>query len=114
MCDFQNEVFKAELQKKHITALKEVLINECPDYDENQSKKGISLEAFKALQRILIQKLKQQTCWTILRRFGYDDNLRIKESFYLDSTLNEDEIEKSKNIELSRDAILYLKRLFDG
>lgn len=32
--EFQTEVFKAELQKKHITALKEVLIHECDDYDE--------------------------------------------------------------------------------
>ena len=88
LCDFQTEVFKAELQKKHITALKEVLISECQDYSEIDSKRGISFDAFKALQRILIQKLKQQTCWTILRRFGYDDHLKIKESFYLDSTFN--------------------------
>ena len=33
--EFQTEVFKAELQKKHITALKELLIHECEDYDEN-------------------------------------------------------------------------------
>jgi Ras family protein T1 len=49
LCEFQTEVFKAELQKKHITALKEVLIHECTDYDENQSQKGVSFEAFKSL-----------------------------------------------------------------
>lgn len=36
--EFQTEVFKAELQKKHITALKEVLRQECDDFDENQFK----------------------------------------------------------------------------
>ena len=35
LCEFQTYVFKAELQKKHITALKEVLIHDCEDYDEN-------------------------------------------------------------------------------
>lgn len=36
LCEFQTEVFKAELQKKHITALKEVLIHESNEsYDEN-------------------------------------------------------------------------------
>ena len=29
LMEFQTEVFKAELQKKHITALKEVLRSEC-------------------------------------------------------------------------------------
>ena len=78
------------------------------------SKRGINFEAFKQLQRILIQKLKQQTCWTILRRFGYDDQLRIKESTYLDTTYNQEEVENAKNIELSIYAIKYLKRLFDS
>lgn len=60
LMEFQTEVFKAELQKKHITALKEVLIHESEDkYDENQALKGVSFEAFKALQRLLILKMKQ-------------------------------------------------------
>jgi hypothetical protein len=58
LMEFQTEVFKAELQKKHITALKEVLRSECQDVDEAQIKNGVNFEAFKALQRILINKLK--------------------------------------------------------
>lgn len=57
--EFQTLVFKAELQKKHITALKEVLIHECEEFDENQSLKGLNFEAFKTLQKVLIQKMKQ-------------------------------------------------------
>jgi hypothetical protein len=56
--EFQTEVFKAELQNKHITALKEVLIHECEDYDNQQSNKGLNFSAFKALQKVLILKLK--------------------------------------------------------
>ena len=37
LCEFQNLVFKAELKKQHITALKEVLIHECDEYDNHQS-----------------------------------------------------------------------------
>lgn len=73
--EFQTFVFKAELKKQHITALKEVLRQECEDYNEDQLKKGVNFEAFKALQRLLITKMKQQTCWTILRYFQYDDKL---------------------------------------
>jgi hypothetical protein len=68
-------VFRAELQKKHITALKEVLKDECTEFDENQSARGINFEAFKALMKVLILKMKQQTCWAILRKFGYNDKL---------------------------------------
>jgi Ca2+-binding EF-hand superfamily protein len=49
LMEFQQEVFGTELNKKHITALKEVLINQCTDYDENQSHRGVSFEAFKTL-----------------------------------------------------------------
>lgn len=47
--DFQTEVFRSDLQSKHITALKEVLIHECEDFDERQSDKGVSFAAFKTL-----------------------------------------------------------------
>ena len=40
--------------------------------------------------------------------------MKIKESFYLDSTFSPEVVDSSKNIELSRDAIVYLKRLFDS
>jgi hypothetical protein len=33
--EFQTFVFKAELKKQHITALKEVLRQECEDYNED-------------------------------------------------------------------------------
>lgn len=65
--EFQSYVFGAELQKKHITALKEVLRQECEEYDDTESRVGVNFEAFKALMRLLITKMKQQTCWTILR-----------------------------------------------
>ena len=34
LADFQRQVFKANLTKNHITAFKEVLVIECPDFDE--------------------------------------------------------------------------------
>ena len=39
---------------------------------------GLTFEEFQCLQEIMIVKRKPQTCWGILRRFGYGDNLRIK------------------------------------
>ncbi len=79
LLEFQTFVFKAELKKQHITALKQVLINQGENEDnEEQLKKGLNFEAFVELQKLLITKMKQQTCWTILRFFQYDDKLQIK------------------------------------
>lgn len=76
MVELQSSVFGADLEKKHITALKEVLINECgAEFDELIAQKGLNYEAFKNFNRILIQKIKLHICWTLLRHFGYNDKL---------------------------------------
>ena len=66
------------------------------------------------LQKVLILKMKQQTCWTILRYFGYDDKLQLKETLLEDNSVTPEEIERSKNIELSQDSITYLKSIYEG
>ena len=77
LADFQRQVFKANLTKNHITAFKEVLVLECPDFDEQQAQKGVTFEAFKTFMRVLMRKLKMEVCWTVLRHFNYDDNLEV-------------------------------------
>ena len=57
----------------------------------------------------MIVKRKPQTCWGILRHFGYGDNLRIKEEFFEN---NYREIDDWESVELSNMAMAYLLRLF--
>jgi EF hand associated len=59
-------------------------------------------------------KMKQQTCWTILRYFKYDDKLQIKQSAIDDGTVTDEELERCKNVELTKDAIAHLRSLFDA
>ena len=101
LSDFQREVFKADLSLAHIQALKEILINQCPDYDGTQARKGINFESFKVLQKVLIKKMKLQTNWTILRHFNYSDDLKIKDSFFKRMILSEEEVINAFNLELS-------------
>ena len=49
-------------------------------------------EALKTFNRILISKLKMETCWTILRYFGYGDNLRLNPSLYSCNSISEEEL----------------------
>lgn len=58
--------------------------------------------------------MKQQTCWTILRHFGYTDKLTINQTLWDDGTVKDEEIEACKNIELSKDSISYLRKLFEA
>jgi len=76
------------LQKKHIAALKEVLRTEYQEFQNEGMDWGVSFEAFKALQKLLIHKLKQQTCWKTLRHFGFDDNLKIQEQILNDDSID--------------------------
>jgi len=64
--------------------------------------------------KVLIQKMKQQTCWTILRHFGYNEKLQIRQNIWDDGSLKDEDIEECKNTELSKDANQYLKRLFEA
>lgn len=67
--------------------MKDVLVRECEDFDEAQALKGITFEAFKTFNKILIRKLKMEICWKILRHYGYDDNLSLEQSLVDDNTV---------------------------
>ena len=114
LAELQSSVFDAELQKKHITALKEVLINECSgEYDEYEAQKGVNYAAFLNFNRILIQKMKLHICWDLLRHFGYDDQLEIKQKYINDGSFSEQQLQECR-AELQKPAIDFLKKLFDG
>lgn len=58
------------------------MMAECEDFEETHAIIGINFEAFKTFQKILIRKLKMEVSWQILRFFGYDNNLELKESLW--------------------------------
>ena len=45
-------MFDQELQKTHITALKQIVVSD--DYDESKAIKGIDFEAFKSFMKVYI------------------------------------------------------------
>lgn len=93
--------------------MKEVLIHECgAEYDEQIAQKGLNFEAFKNLYLIFIDKKKLHINWTVLRHFGYDDNLQLKESVTYDGTIPKKVVEESR-AELSKESIVFLTKLFN-
>lgn len=59
-------------------------------------------------------KMKQQTCWTILRKFNYDKDLKIETAKLEDGTVPDEMLNSCKAVELSPQAILYLKRVYQS
>lgn len=101
-------VFGEDLQRNHLTALKEVLVAECDEFDEVAALKGVNFQGFKILQKILIRKLSMQICWSILRHFGYENTLHIKSELWDDGTISDFELNHARCFELKKQAIEFL------
>ena len=110
LIDLQREVFNQDLSKQHITALKQIVVND--HYDESQAIKGIDFEAFKTFMKKYIQKMKGQTCWKLLKHFGYDAKLQLKKQLYDDKTISDETLENARSFELTQNGIMYIQKLF--
>ncbi len=89
-----------------------MLVAECDDYDEKTAAKGVNFAAFKTFQKILIRKLKMEICWTVLRFFGYDNDLRIVQKLWDDQSIPKLDLESARCFELKKGAIEYLSQLY--
>uniref|UniRef100_A0A8C4N0M7 Ras homolog family member T2 n=1 Tax=Eptatretus burgeri TaxID=7764 RepID=A0A8C4N0M7_EPTBU len=65
--------------------------------------KGLTLQGFIYLHTLFAQRGRHETTWTVLRRFGYDDDLELNEAF----------IPSGCTTELSQSAYLFLRRIFN-
>ncbi|XP_051912636.1 uncharacterized protein LOC127594957, partial [Hippocampus zosterae] len=102
---FQEQVFEGELGKDDIRTIKELIRQELALDRVDQ----ISFEGFVALQKKCIELLKIQTCWTVLRHFGYDDSLRLKEDGVKEDLPN---TASGESIELSPESLRFLSKEF--
>jgi len=71
---FQRKCFNMDLESGTLDSLKAVVMKSCPEgIDSN----GLTLQGFITLNSLFIQRGRHETTWTILRKFGYDDDLNI-------------------------------------
>jgi len=79
MCDaelarFQRKCFNMDLETGTLDSLKAVVMKNSPDGIQNN---GLTLKGFITLNSLFIQRGRHETTWTILRKFGYSDDLSI-------------------------------------
>lgn len=74
----QRKCFSAPLQQSELDGIKDVVRTVGPDaiVDDKLSEAG-----FLYLHTIFIQKGRMETTWTVLRSFGYGDDLTLSEAF---------------------------------
>lgn len=92
-------MFKQELGRHHITSLKQISVTN--EYDEEKAAKGIDFEAFKNFMKRYIQKWKGETCWVILKYYGYDSNLQLKKQLIDDKSISPDDLRDARSFELT-------------
>ncbi|KAE9448163.1 hypothetical protein C3L33_19936, partial [Rhododendron williamsianum] len=74
--DFQVKCFNAPLQPSEIVGVKRVVQETLP---EGVNDLGLTLTGFFFLHALFIEKGRHKTTWTVLRKFRYDNDIRLSD-----------------------------------
>lgn len=75
---FQRKCFNAPLHPQALEDVKAIVKRNISDGIVNDS---LTLKGFLFLHTLFIQRGRHETTWTVLRTFGYDDNLMLTKEF---------------------------------
>ncbi|KIJ64547.1 hypothetical protein HYDPIDRAFT_111893 [Hydnomerulius pinastri MD-312] len=78
--EFQRKCFDAPLQLQELEGIKEMVREHA---DGGVRDNGLTEAGFLYLHTIFIQRGRLETTWTVLRKFGYAEDLKLTESFLL-------------------------------
>ncbi|KAM5561275.1 mitochondrial Rho GTPase 1-like [Rosa sericea] len=104
--DFQVKCFNAPLQPSEIVGVKRVVQEKLP---EGVNDRGLTLTGFLFLHALFIEKGRLETTWTVLRKFGYNNDIRLSEE--LIPSLPKRTPDQS--MELTNEAIDFLSATFN-
>ncbi|XP_047335459.1 mitochondrial Rho GTPase 2-like [Impatiens glandulifera] len=103
--EFQVKCFNTPLQPAEMVGVKRVVQEKLP---EGVNEFGLTLTGFLFLHALFIEKGCLETTWTVLRKFGYDDTLNLREDqLSVPSTKAPDQ-----TVELTSEAMEFLKGVF--
>ncbi|KAG8389356.1 hypothetical protein BUALT_Bualt02G0220800 [Buddleja alternifolia] len=103
--EFQVKCFNAPLQPAEIVGVKRVVQEKLP---EGVNELGLTLTGFLFLHALFIEKGRIETTWTVLRKFGYNDELKLRDDYL--SIPNKKAPDQS--VELTSEAVEFLKGVF--
>lgn len=103
--DFQVRCFNAPLQPTEIIGVKTVVQEKMP---EGVNEHGLTLTGFLFLHALFIEKGRLETTWTVLRKFGYDNDIKLRDDL-LPSIFKR---APDQSVELTNEAVEFLKGIF--
>ncbi|XP_052187368.1 mitochondrial Rho GTPase 1-like isoform X1 [Diospyros lotus] len=103
--EFQVRCFNAPLQPAEIAGVKQVVQEQLP---EGVNELGLTLEGFLFLHALFIEKGRLETTWTVLRTFGYDDDIKLRN----DQLSVPSKKAPDQSLELTSEAVEFLKGVF--
>ncbi|KAJ8529485.1 hypothetical protein K7X08_036320 [Anisodus acutangulus] len=103
--DFQVKCFNAPLQPSEIVGVKRVVQDKL---QEGVNERGLTLTGFLFLHALFIEKGRLETTWTVLRKFGYNNEIRLSE----DQLPPPIKRHPDQSVELTNDALDFLRRIF--
>ncbi|XP_076898853.1 mitochondrial Rho GTPase 1-like [Bidens hawaiensis] len=103
--DFQVKCFNAPLQPSEIVGVKRVVQEKLP---EGVNENGLTLTGFLFLHALFIEKGRLETTWTVLRRYGYNNDIRLGD----DQLLAPIKRTPDQSVELTSEAVEFLRGVF--
>ena len=83
--ELHQEIFDLKLESEHLNGIKELLkILKNKNVNIN-SDKGIDLEGFISLNKVSVYINESQITWSILRKFGYNDELDLDNTYLIEN-----------------------------
>ncbi|KAG0586031.1 hypothetical protein KC19_2G058100 [Ceratodon purpureus] len=73
--EFQVKCFSAPLQASEIEGVKDVVSEKMP---EGVNANGLTLTGFLFLHALFVERGRLGNTWTVLRKFGYDDEIMLR------------------------------------
>ncbi|XP_010524876.1 PREDICTED: mitochondrial Rho GTPase 1-like [Tarenaya hassleriana] len=105
--DFQVKCFNAPLQPSEIEGVKRVVQEKFP---EGVNDRGLTLTGFLFLHALFIEKGRLETTWTVLRKFGYNNDIRLGDESIPFSAFKR---APDQSVELTNVAIEFLRGIYD-
>ncbi|OMP05024.1 Small GTPase superfamily [Corchorus olitorius] len=103
--EFQVKCFNAPLQPAEIVGVKRVVQERIRG---GVNDLGLTLDGFLFLHALFIEKGRLETTWAVLRKFGYDDDLKLRDDILPVPTKHAPD----QSVELTNEAVDYLRGIF--
>ncbi|XAR61210.1 hypothetical protein NMG60_11034849 [Bertholletia excelsa] len=103
--EFQVKCFNAPLQPAEIVGVKRVVQDKLP---QGVNELGLTLTGFLFLHALFIEKGRLETTWAVLRKFGYDDEIKLR----ADLLSVPPKKAPDQSVELTSEAVEFLKGVF--